>query len=112
VVARACRSRRAGRDPTGRRLRRTRLALQLAAPEARGSGAGSARRERAAAGAEPLHLAQALLDWALGPYAPPVAIVTFPDGPRVRAASLADRREDDPERAYGLYLDARWAPTW
>jgi len=31
-------------------------------------------------------------------YAPPVAIVTFPDGSRVRA--------------YGLYLDARWAPTW
>jgi len=41
-----------------------------------------------------------------------VAIVTFPDGSRVRAVSLADRREDDPERAYGLYLDARWAPTW
>jgi hypothetical protein len=41
-----------------------------------------------------------------------VAIVTFPDGSRVRAVSLADRREDDLERAYGLYLDARWAPTW
>jgi hypothetical protein len=41
-----------------------------------------------------------------------VAIVTFPDGSRVRASSLAERREDDPERAYGLYLDARWAPTW
>jgi hypothetical protein len=41
-----------------------------------------------------------------------VAIVTFPDGSRVRASSLADRREDDPERAYGLYLDARWTPTW
>ena len=41
-----------------------------------------------------------------------MAIVTFPDGSRVRAVSLADRREDDPERAYGLYLDARWAPTW
>jgi hypothetical protein len=41
-----------------------------------------------------------------------MAIVTFPDGSRVRASSLADRREDDPERAYGLYLDARWAPTW
>jgi hypothetical protein len=41
-----------------------------------------------------------------------VAIVTFPDGTRVRAASLADRRADDPERAYGLYLDERWAPTW
>ena len=41
-----------------------------------------------------------------------MAIVTFPDGSRVRAASLADRREDDPEREYGIYLDARWAPTW
>ncbi|HEY6834845.1 MAG TPA: protein-tyrosine phosphatase family protein [Gaiellaceae bacterium] len=41
-----------------------------------------------------------------------MAIVTFPDGSRVRASALADRLEDDPERAYGLYLDARWAPTW
>ena len=41
-----------------------------------------------------------------------MVIVTFPDGSRVRAASLADRRPDDPERAYGLYLDERWAPTW
>ena len=41
-----------------------------------------------------------------------MAIVTFPDGSRVRAASLADRLADDPERAFGLYLDKRWAPTW
>jgi hypothetical protein len=41
-----------------------------------------------------------------------VAIVTFPDGTRVRASSLADRVADDPERAYGLYLDEQWAPTW
>jgi hypothetical protein len=41
-----------------------------------------------------------------------VAIVTFPDGTRVRASSLADRIADDPERAYGLYLDEHWAPTW
>jgi hypothetical protein len=41
-----------------------------------------------------------------------MAIVTFPDGSRVRACSLVERREDDPERAYGLYLDARWRPTW
>ena len=41
-----------------------------------------------------------------------MAIVAFPDGSRVRAVSLADRRADDPERAYGLYLDERWAPTW
>ena len=30
----------------------------------------------------------------------------------MQAASLADRRANDPERAYGLYLDERWAPTW
>jgi hypothetical protein len=41
-----------------------------------------------------------------------VATVTFPDGTCVRAASLADRLADDPERAYGLYLDERWAPAW
>jgi hypothetical protein len=39
-----------------------------------------------------------------------VAIVTFPDGTHVRAASLADCRADDHERAFGLYLDERWAP--
>jgi protein-tyrosine phosphatase len=39
-------------------------------------------------------------------------VVTFPDGTRVRASSLAERRTDDPERAFGLYLDARWEPTW
>jgi hypothetical protein len=41
-----------------------------------------------------------------------MAIVTFPDGSRVRAVPLAERREDDPERAFGLYLDEHWAPTW
>jgi hypothetical protein len=39
-------------------------------------------------------------------------MVTFPDGTRVRAVPLAERREDDPERAFGLYLDHHWAPTW
>ena len=39
-------------------------------------------------------------------------IVTFPDGTRVRASSIAERRIDDPERTFGLYLDARWNPTW
>jgi len=38
--------------------------------------------------------------------------VTFPDGTRVRASSIRDRREDDPERSFGLYLDQRWQPTW
>ena len=41
-----------------------------------------------------------------------MAIVTFPDGSRVRAVGLAERRENDPERAYGLYLDEGWEPTW
>ena len=41
-----------------------------------------------------------------------MAIVTFPDGSRVRAVGLAERRENDPERAFGLYLDEHWAPTW
>ena len=39
-------------------------------------------------------------------------IVAFPDGSRVRASSIFDRRVDDPERSFGLYLDARWQPTW
>ena len=39
-------------------------------------------------------------------------IVTFPDGSRVRASSIADRRADDRDRSYGLYLDSRWEPTW
>ena len=41
-----------------------------------------------------------------------MAIVRFPDGTRVRASSISDRRVDDPERTYGLYLDPRWQPTW
>ena len=39
-------------------------------------------------------------------------IVTFPDGTRVRASALSERRGDDPERSFGLYLDARWQPSW
>ncbi len=39
-------------------------------------------------------------------------IVTFPDGSRVRGSSIADRRVDDAERWFGLYLDARWQPSW
>jgi hypothetical protein len=41
-----------------------------------------------------------------------MAIVVFPDGTRVRASSIAERRVRDPERAFGLYLDERWQPTW
>jgi hypothetical protein len=38
--------------------------------------------------------------------------VTLPDGTRIRASSIVDRVEDDPARDFGLYLDARWEPTW
>jgi len=36
----------------------------------------------------------------------------LPDGTRVRASSISDRVENDPTRDFGLYLDARWEPTW
>lgn len=39
-------------------------------------------------------------------------IVRCPDGTAVRASSISDRRVDDPERTFGLYLDAQWQPTW
>jgi Swiss Army Knife protein, DSP-PTPase phosphatase domain len=48
----------------------------------------------------------------VGSYSPRMAIVGFPDGTRVRASSISDRCADDPERAFGLYLDAHWEPTW
>jgi hypothetical protein len=38
--------------------------------------------------------------------------VLFPDGTRIRASSIADRREQDPTRSFGLYLDMRWQPRW
>ena len=38
--------------------------------------------------------------------------VTFPDGTRIRASSIFERVEDDPERDFGLYMDAHWEPTW
>ena len=41
-----------------------------------------------------------------------MAVVVFPDGSRVRASSISDRRVDDPDRSYGLYADPRWEPTW
>jgi len=41
-----------------------------------------------------------------------MAIVGFPDGTRVRASSISDRRVHDSERTFGLYLDPRWEPTW
>jgi hypothetical protein len=39
-------------------------------------------------------------------------MVVFPDGTRVRASSIGERNGDDPDRAFGLYLDPRWNPTW
>jgi hypothetical protein len=43
----------------------------------------------------------------------PVGVdVTLPDGTRIRASSLAEREERDPERSFGLYIDERWQPTW
>jgi hypothetical protein len=38
--------------------------------------------------------------------------VTFPDGTRLRACGILDRREDDDRRDFGLYMDERWRPTW
>lgn len=36
----------------------------------------------------------------------------FPDGSRVRGAGLAERDTNRRWREHGLYLDARWAPSW
>jgi len=36
----------------------------------------------------------------------------LPDATRIRACSLAERRESDPERSFGLYLDEQWDPSW
>jgi hypothetical protein len=41
-----------------------------------------------------------------------MAMVGFPDGTRIRASSISDRCVDDPKPTFGLYLDARWDPTW
>jgi hypothetical protein len=41
-----------------------------------------------------------------------VRIVSFPDGTKVRAASLRERREHDSWRDFGLYLDSAWRPSW
>jgi hypothetical protein len=38
--------------------------------------------------------------------------VVFPDGTAVNACSLRERRDGDPERDFGLYMDPRWEPTW
>ena len=38
--------------------------------------------------------------------------VTFRDARWVYAVSLSDRREDHPQRDFGLYLDPSWNPAW
>jgi len=38
--------------------------------------------------------------------------IRFPDGTVVMACSLAERRENNPNRDFGLYLDPAWRPTW
>ena len=38
--------------------------------------------------------------------------VVFPDGTAVVACGLRERRAENDERDFGLYMDARWAPTW
>jgi hypothetical protein len=38
--------------------------------------------------------------------------VVFPDGTAVDACGLRDRRAEAADRDFGLYMDARWAPTW
>ena len=39
-------------------------------------------------------------------------LVSFPEGTRIRAAALVERSADEPAPSFGLYLDARWEPTW
>jgi len=41
-----------------------------------------------------------------------LTIIEFPDGTKVRAASLRERREHDSWRDFGLYLDSGWRPSW
>jgi hypothetical protein len=38
--------------------------------------------------------------------------VTLPDGTRIRASSILERDDNDSTRAFGLYMDERWGPTW
>jgi hypothetical protein len=38
--------------------------------------------------------------------------VTLPDGTRLRACGIFDRREDDDQPDFGLYMDERWQPMW
>ena len=51
--------------------------------------------------------------WAhLEPFIVPIVDVEFPDGTRIRALPISERRERDDQRDFGLYMDKRWQPTW
>jgi hypothetical protein len=39
-------------------------------------------------------------------------LVRFPDGTLVRGSPLSERDTGNDQREFGLYLDARWQPTW
>jgi len=38
--------------------------------------------------------------------------IELPDGTKIRALSIYERKEDDDWRDFGLYMDERWRPTW
>lgn len=38
--------------------------------------------------------------------------VRFPNGVEIDALPLRERRDENPDRDFGLYMDPRWAPTW
>jgi len=39
-------------------------------------------------------------------------VVEFPDGTQVLASGWFDRKQNEPEPDYGLYLDPMWTPEW
>jgi rhodanese/phosphatase family protein len=38
--------------------------------------------------------------------------VELPDGTRIRALPIFERREHDDHRDFGLYMDEQWQPSW
>jgi hypothetical protein len=38
--------------------------------------------------------------------------VVLPCGARARGSAIWHRREDDPERGFGIYCDPYWQPSW
>jgi hypothetical protein len=41
-----------------------------------------------------------------------VVDVEFPDGTRITALSIYERKEHDEWRDFGLYMYEKWKPTW